>query len=99
MTYDLDSYLTPEMLHQYLCERGIEIGIARVRRALAEGDLPGRKIGGRYVTPMAMLARWEEGLPMIGDPALTEAFAALERGELPQAPKAPALPFIARRAS
>jgi hypothetical protein len=92
-----DVWLTPEMLHQYLEERGVEIGIARVRRALDEGQLPGRKIGGRWLTPMPLLKRWEQGLPMIGDPALTEAFAALERGELPEAPKAPVLPFLGRR--
>jgi hypothetical protein len=92
-----DRWLTPEQLHTYLEERGVEIGIARVRRALDEGQLPGRKIGGRWLTPMPLLKRWEEGLPMIGDPALMEAFAALERGELPQAKPAPALPFIGRR--
>jgi hypothetical protein len=60
-----DVWLTPEMLHQYLEERGVEIGIARVRRALDEGQLPGRKIGGRWLTPMPLLKRWEQGLPLV----------------------------------
>jgi hypothetical protein len=99
MSTDDNRWLTAEELHEYLRERGVEIGIARVRRALDEGQLPGRKIGGRWLTPMPMLKRFEQGLPMIGDPALVEAFAALERGELPERPAAPVLPFVGRRAS
>jgi hypothetical protein len=97
MTEPTPLFLNPEQLAAFLTERGFPMSVDRCREALVSGQLPGRKVGGRWITPMPMLQRWMEGLPMTGDPALLKALAAIERGDAPEPAKAIAVPFLARK--
>jgi len=98
-TSTTSAFLSPAELVEWLRERGLVTSVQTVRRWLAGGALPGRRLGDRWVIPLASLERWEQGLPTVWDAAMTSALRAVEAGEVQQsvAPGNVPSPFVGRK--
>lgn len=59
-----EALLTPEQLVEFFAERGMVIGINRVREQLANKQLPGYRVGDRWITPLPWLKKWLQGPDM-----------------------------------
>lgn len=92
-------FLTPVELTSWLQDRGVSCSVTSVRRWLAAGALPGRRLGRAWYTPRDHLERWQSGLPTVTDPAMISALQAIEAGAVQQLVADSTVPsvFVRRR--
>jgi hypothetical protein len=58
---DSERLLSPTEVARWMTERGFTISRQRVNEQLIAGNLPGYRVGSRWVTPLPWLRRWLEG--------------------------------------
>lgn len=65
----------PLLLRPSTVARLLGLSVKRVRFMLVRGEIPSRRLGGRYLVPRAELRAWLDGLPGVGATAALRAVA------------------------